>query len=127
MTDILARQAALPYLLPVFCGNSRLAHSLSRRIYRRFGIRSLIVGRRSLWDISDVSSKTIPLPAGTDPRRIAERLTVLASEHPDTLPILIPCTGAAKALTRRFCDELEPCFILTDPATLFSVPPLSDF
>ena len=121
------RKEAQQFILPVFLGNTKLAHTLSARMFHRYGVMSLILGTPHLRDLLDINSKIVRLSKNTHPRRIAERLVGLVSDYPDTLPVLVPCSTDAEALLAEYSSLLEPQFILTDPQTLFSVPPLSDF
>lgn len=121
-----ARCALQEYILPVLCGNTRKAHRLSARIYRRYGIVSLICGKPRFGDLFDHTSLTLRLPDPAEPQLCAEALLSLTERYGDMLPLLIPCNEDAEQMIARFSSLLEGRFILSDEQRLFSSSPLSE-
>lgn len=113
-------------ILPVLLDNTAEAHRLSSRIFRRFGIVSLICGKPHLCDWFDVSSQTLRLPTTACERLRVEELLALGESYDDVLLLLIPCSHTARTTVARYATVLESRFILSDTDAIFSSSPLTD-
>ena len=110
-------------IVPVVLGNGRAAHRVSARLYRSFGLPSLVCGaRRSLWDLFDPTCAFRALPYGGSDRLIAEELVTLAGEYEDCLLLLIPLTEEHWALIRAYDSLLGAYFVCRDPDDLWEEP-----
>lgn len=119
-------EAARQSLLPILVDNTSKAHRLSARLFRQFGVVSLIFGKPSVRDLFDVSSHTLRLPETACERLRIEELTDLARQSTDYLPVLIPCSDAARDLISQHACALEPYFLLSDAEAIFSLPLLTE-
>ncbi len=126
MTNQSVYEAARQSLLPVLVDNTRAAHRLSARLFRRFGVVSLIFGKARLWDLFDLSSRTLRLPSTPCERLRIEELIELAKQSTDYLPVLIPCSDASREWIARHAAALESHYILADAETIFSLPLLTE-
>ena len=126
MTNRSVYEAARLSLLPVLVDNTHTAHRLSARLFRRFGVVSLIFGKPRLWDIFDLSSRTLRLPTTASERLRIEELIALAQQSKDYLPLLIPCSDASREWIARHAAALESHYILADAETIFSLPLLTE-
>ena len=114
------------YFVPYILGNSRAAHRLSSKIYRRFGIVSVICDdRRSPLDLLDISSRSLVLTQTDNARLLREQLIWLATQNAYTLPILIPATDRYAKMLECERERLEACFVISDENDIFSSSPLS--
>ena len=113
-------------ILPVLLDNTKTAHRLSARLFRRYGLVSLIFGRPSLRDLFDLSSHTLRLPHTDCDRLQVEELIALAAKSEGKLLLLIPCSDRARATVARFAPVLESRFLLLDADTALTASPLSD-
>ena len=117
-----ARQA----LLPVLLDNTPAAHRLSARLFRRYGIVSLVFGKPRLRDLFDPTSHTLRVPFGACDRVQIEALIDLAQESDGYLPALIPCSDRARELVTRHKTDLESHFLLLDSESIFSLSLLTE-
>ena len=114
------------YFVPYILGNSRASHRLSARIYRRFGIVSVICDdRRSLLDLLDISSRSVLLTHTDSPRLVCEQLIWLATQNDYTLPILIPTDTRYIKMLDTERDHLEACFVISSKEKVLTSSPLS--
>ncbi len=127
MSDRTLRDEARLYFVPYILGNNSAAHRLASRIFRRFGIVSLICDdHRSALDLIDMSSRTIVLTSTDSPRLIAEQLLSLAAQSSYTLPLIIPTDDRYASVAKSERELLERTFILADADSLFESSPLAN-
>lgn len=120
-TKDLLRQGIVPILL----GNHRVAHRLSARLYRTYGIPSVLCGsRRTVWDFLNPASAFRRLSREGASRLVAEQLADLAAEYEDCFLLLIPLCEEDRALIRSHAELLESRFICREPADLWNEPML---
>ncbi len=112
-------------ILPVLLDNTPEAHRLAGRLFRRFGVVSLICGRSRLRDLFDLSSQTLRLPQTDCDRLRVEELIAFVEKSEGMLPILVPCSDRARDTVTRYAAVLESRFILSDTDAIFSAPPLT--
>ncbi len=127
MTARAIRETANQSILPVLLGNTGRAHRLSARLFRRFGVVSLICGRPSLSDLADFTSVTLRMPKTDCERLWIETIVGFAEEYREPLLLLVPCSKEAKSLLSTHASVLEEYGILLDEETVFSASPLSFF
>ena len=114
------------YFVPYILGNSRHSHKISAKIYKRFGIVSLICDeRRSLLDVFDISSRSIELTETDSPRLVCEELMWLATQNDYILPILIPACTRYKEMLECERERLESCFVISSEEEIFTSSPLA--
>lgn len=120
------RVDAQTYFLPFILGNSREAHRLSVKIFRKYGIISLVCSpERSLLDFFDFTCRFVGILSTESDRLLCEQLIDLSKQNPFTLPILVPVDGRYK---KSVCDNagmLEKTFILSSAEKLFTDSPLA--
>lgn len=126
MAERCAQNVSEQYIIPIFCGNTRLAHRLASRLFRRYGIVSLICGRARLWDFLDPATRTLRFPEPACDRLRIEELSALADLYADTLPVLIPCDADWERCLSENASLLESRFIFADPQSCLSGSPLSE-
>ncbi len=120
------REDASLYFLPFILGNTPTAHTVSLKIFHKYGIQTVIVGKKhSVIDTVDFSSRTVTLVASESSALLKEQLIALYEQCPFTLPLLIPCTEEYKKAVDEHRDELERIFIISDPETVFLSSPLT--
>lgn len=128
MSESTFKDEARLYYVPYILGNTPEAHKLSRRIYRKFGIISVICdSRRSVFDLFDLSSRTVVLSSTDSPRLIAEQLLSLASQTRYTLPLIISVSHEFEQAIAYEREILERSFVICEVDTLFDTSPLADF
>ncbi len=121
MSDNTLKNEARNYFVPYLLGNSKKAHGLSLRIYKKFGIVSVICdSRRSFWDILDPTSMTAVLVSTDSSRLVAEQLISLTDETYGALPLLIPISNEYANAISCERETLERRFIICEPDELFS-------
>ena len=121
MSDKTLKNEARNYYVPYLLGNSKKAHGLSLRIYKKFGIISVICdSRRSFWDILDPTSMTALLAPTDSSRLISEQLLSLTDETFGSLPLLIPMSEEYARSISCERETLERRFIICDADELFS-------
>ncbi|MBP3369154.1 MAG: hypothetical protein J6L85_00245 [Clostridia bacterium] len=125
MSDRTIRDEARLYFVPYILGNNPTAHKLAARIFRKFGIVSLICDdHRSARDLIDMSSKTLMLTPTDSPRLLAEQLISLAAQNKYTLPIIISTDERFQSMLDRERELLEHTFVFADADSLFDSSPL---
>ena len=112
-------------ILPILLGNTREAHRLSARLFRRYGLVSLICGNQSIRDLFDPSSRTLRFPATDCDRLQVEALIALAEKNTSKILLLIPCSAHARNTVKQFEASLESRFLLMDADAALSDSPLS--
>lgn len=126
MKDRTLRKEARLYFVPVLLGSNRLSHRISRRIFTKYGITSLILDRkRSLRDLFSFTSRFIPVYS-EESSILCQEIYKIGEDWPYTLPILVPTSPGFEKLTEEFSQILEAQFILRKPEELFSSAPLCD-
>ena len=126
MTKADIRDTLRHHVRPVLLGNTAEAHRLASRLFRRFGVISLICGKPRLRDLFDAASQTLRLPQNACERLCVEALLELARANDELILLLIPCSDEAKEITRRNKIALERCYMLSDADTLFTSSVLAD-
>lgn len=127
MVDRTLKEEARLYFVPYILGNTRAAHKLAYRIYRKFGIISVICDRRrSLCDLFDPTSRPVVLSSTDSPRLIAEQLVELTRQTQYTLPLIIPVCEEYERMAQSERATLEHSFVICDAQTLFERSPLAD-
>ena len=127
MTARALRETANQSILPVLLGNTRQAHRLSSRLFRRCGVISVICGRPRLWDIADFTSVTLRMPKTNCERLTVEALIGFAEEYREPLLLLVPCSETAASTVARHEKALEHYFMRSDTEAILSSSPLSAF
>ena len=118
-TKDLLRQGVVPIIL----GNDRDAHRLSARLYRTFGIPSILCGtRRTVWDFFDPTSAFRRISPTASSRLVAEELMDLAADCEDCFLLLIPLREPQRALIREQETLLETKFVFRTPEALWDEP-----
>ena len=113
-------------IVPVVLDNHREGHRLAARLYRTFGLPSLVCGaRRSFWDLLDPFSAFRPLSLGEkNSRLLSEQLTDLAAEYEDCFLLLIPLHREDRDTIRESGELLESRFVCRAPEELWNDPML---
>ncbi len=121
------RKEARGYFLPVFLGSNKISHSLSAKIFFRFGIESLILSTKaSPRDLVDISSTRLPLVNSNSARLLCEQLSDISERSDGRLLLLVPCTEQYKVFINDNRSFLEEMFIIRMPEELISTSPLAD-
>ena len=121
-TKALVRQGIVPIVL----GNDRMAHRLSFRLYRTFGLPSILCAcRRTVWDVLDPTSAFRRVSGERVSRLMAEQLLDLAAEYEDCLLLLIPTSEEDQRLLEMYGERLEAHFVCRMPDALWNEPMLN--
>jgi hypothetical protein len=127
MSDRVMRDNARLYFLPFIIGNGKQAHRLSRKIFHKYGIVSLICGeRRTLSDLLDYSCRFLRLCPSDSPRLLCEQLIALSEQSPYTLPIAIPANTRYETMINEARELLEQKFVISSEKELFVSSPLAN-
>lgn len=122
----MARNMLRESLIPVLLGDNARAHRLALRIYLRCGVVSYVCDtKKSLFNAIDPFSRYFPLFSREMDGVALKSLSYVAS-NADYLPLLIVCDDSLSELVKNNREYLEPRFIISDRASLFSTPPLSE-
>jgi hypothetical protein len=114
-------------IVPIILGNDWAAHRLSARLYRTFGIPSVVCGtRRTVWDVFDPTCAFRRISLAVSSRLITEALMDLAVEYEDCFLLLIPLREEERALLREQASVLETAFVCRTPETLWNDPMLGE-
>lgn len=120
------REDASLYFLPIILGNDRPSHSLSMRIFLKYGISSILLDEKhSVLDAIDFSSRSELLSHFDSSALLCEQLIALAEQRPYTLPILIPCSEEYKKAVEEQKESLESFFVISTPETVLLSSPLT--
>lgn len=112
-------------IVPVVLGNDWAAHRLSARLYRTFGLPSILCGtRRSFWDFFDPATAFRRISLTASSRLVAEELMDLAAECEDCFLLLIPMGETERCLVREQASLLETGFVCRTPEILWEDPML---
>lgn len=126
MKDRTLRKEARLYFVPVLLGSNRLSHRISRKLFRKYGITSLILDERSsLRDVFSLTSRFVRVYS-KESELLCGEICKIGEEQPYTLPILVSASPRFDRLTEEFGAVLESLFILRSPDELFSSSPLCD-
>lgn len=127
MKDRAIREEARNYFVPYILGNNLSAHKLSMRLYKRFGIVSLICDcRHSFFDIFDPSSRALILTSTESSRLVAEQLLSLAAQSDYTLPLIVCLDQKYSQMINGQRDLLEHSFVISDEESILKSSPISD-
>ena len=119
------RKEAKEYFVPIILGNGSSARGLARRIYRKYGIISLILDEKgSLLQLLDPTNRFFKLTPAKSSAFTALQLLDLASQMPYTLPLLIPCTNKYLKAVEENRELLESSFVISRAETVLSDSPL---
>lgn len=122
-TDIL--EEARAYFIPFLLGDNSASHRLSRSIYRKYKITSLILDvKMTPLDVFDTSSKFLRIADIQSPELFAYQLIDLAQLSEYTLPLLIPCNEKYASMLKAERELLESTFVITSPELLLTSSPL---
>lgn len=125
MKKAFIREEARCYFIPFLLGDNSTSHHLSKRIFRKYGIISLILDTKgSFADIWDFSCKFIKLSPSDNQSLTLLQLIDISREFPTAMPILIPCSKEYETFTQLFEKELESVFALSSKELLFETSPL---
>ena len=125
MDKTFIRQEARCYFVPFLLGDNKKSHRLSRKILRKYSIRSFVLDdKRTFADIWNFSSKFLKLSITENDYITLLQLLDFASELPYTMPILIPCSDEYEKFVKIHQKELESVFVLSNEALLFTASPL---
>lgn len=114
-------------IVPIILGNDWAAHRLSARLYRTFGIPSVVCGtRRTVWDVFDPTCAFRRISLAASSRLITEALMDLAVKYEDCFLLLIPLREEERALLREQASVLETAFVCRMPETLWNDPMLGE-
>lgn len=127
MTAQAIRDTANQCILPVLLGNTGRAHRIAARVFRHFGVLSLICGTPRLLDLADFSSVTLRMPKTEHERLTVDTLIDFAEQYPEPLLLLVPCSASAAAVVAHHKEVLESYFMLSDGESIFTSSPLTDF
>ncbi len=115
-------------VFPVILGNGLRAHRLSARLYRTFGVESLLCGRRqNLWDLLFFHCGFLRLFEQNDPTLAARQLAALSDEYGDCLFVLIPLCSRQDQWIDRNRELLTSRFVISSVKELFQKVPFSPF
>ena len=120
----LLKEARL-YFVPILLGSNKRSHRISRKIFRKYGIVSLILDEKaSLRDAFSLSSKFVQIYC-KDGELLCSELCALVRSEPYCLPLLVATAPRFEAFLDEFAPSLEPRFIICKPDELFSLSPLA--
>ena len=126
MKDRTLLKEARLYFVPVLLGSNKLSHRISRKIFRKYGIVSLVLDEKpSLRDAFSLSSKFVQIYCRGGELLCAE-LCALARAQTYCLPLLVATSPRFEALVNEFSLSLEPQFIICKPDELFFNSPLAN-
>ena len=126
MKDRTLLKEARLYFIPVLLGSNKLSHRISRRIFRKYGMTSLILDEKRSWrDAFSLSSRFVPIYC-RDSELLCSELCILGESEPYSLPLLVATSPRFEALIDEFAHTLEPRFIICSPDELFCSSPLAN-
>ena len=107
------REEARLYFVPFLLGDTITAHKLSFKIFKKYGIVSLILDtKKNVVDLWDFSSRFKTISQNNNQEITVMQLKDLAAQTQYTLPLLIPCSDEYKKLVNKNASELESEFII---------------
>ena len=114
-------------IVPVVLGNDWTAHRLSAKLYRTFGIPSILCGeKRTVLDFLDPTCAYRHVSFSSSSRLIAEELMDIASEYEDCFLLLIPSRQIERDFIWEQISLLETGFICRMPEDLWDDPMLRE-
>ena len=117
------REEARLYFVPFLLGDTMTAHKLSFKIFKRYGIVSLILDtKKTVADLWDFSSRFKAISQSKS-QEIA--VMHLAAQTQYTLPLLIPCSDKYTDLVKKHSSELESEFIILNADISLEDSPLA--
>ncbi len=115
-------------VFPVILGNGFGAHRLSARLYRTYGVDSLLCGCHvTLWDLLFFHCGFVRLFHKNDPALAAAQLAALSDEYGDCLFVLIPLSSEQERWIGNSRELLSSRFIISSEEELFRKVPFSPF
>ena len=112
-------------IVPIILGNDWAAHRLSARVYRTFGVSSILCGtRRTAWDFFDPTCAYRRISPTASSRLVAEELMDIAAEYEDCFLFLIPLCETEQQLVQEHALLLETAFVFRTPEMLWNDPML---
>ena len=125
MDESLIKKEARLYFQPFLLGNNKTSRRLSRKIFRKYRISSLILDEKaSPANICLFSHRFIRLAPSKDRSITVLQLSELLKQTESTLPILIPCSREYEDFISLYSAELETDFILSTPTEALISSPL---
>ena len=125
MKDAEIREEARQYFIPIILGNVPSSRKLARRIYRKYGIISLILDEKgSPLQLLDPTNRFFKLTAVKNSAFTALQLADLAEQTPYTLLLLIPCSDKYMRVVEENRELLEKSFIITNEDQVLTNSPL---
>ncbi len=106
-------------MVPVLLGSSAKAMQIARALYLRYDVVSHLYCARPVilpYLLSYV--RVVRVPSYMQGELLCRDLVSFASEYPDLLFCLIPCTVQDKAFCMAHAAELEPYYIISEPEQL---------
>ena len=126
MKDRTLRKEARLYFVPVLLGSNKLSHRISRKIFRKYGIVSLILDEKSSFrDVFSLTSRFVRVYSQEN-ELLCQEICKIGEDLQYTLPIAVPTSPRFDKLTEEFGTVLETAFVLRSPHKLFSSSPLAD-
>ena len=120
------RKDARNYFQPILLGNNKTSRRLSRKIFRKHGIRSLILDEKtSLANLCLFSHRFVRIAPTNDASITLMQLAELSTQLQDMLPILIPCSEKYERDIEIYRSELETVFVLSTPQDILWESPLN--
>lgn len=121
-----ARREARQYFVPVLLGSNKLSRRLSAKIFKKYGIISLVLDRKiSFLEYLNPFSCAYKLEA-SEADLICEEISRVAKQQSYTLPLLIATNEKYRALAKDYAPSLEPLFVICEANELFERSPLCD-
>lgn len=120
------REEARLYFVPFLLGDTMTAHKLSFKIFKRYGIVSLILDtKKTVADLWDFSSRFKAISQSKSQEIAVMQLKDLAAQTQYTLPLLIPCSNEYTDLVKKHSSELESEFIILNADISLEDSPLA--
>ena len=120
------REEARLYFVPFLLGDTMTAHKLSFKIFKRYGIVSLILDtKKTVVDLWDFSSRFKTISQNKNQEITVMQLKDLAAQTQYTLPLLIPCSDEYADLVKKHSSELESEFIILNADISLEDSPLA--
>ncbi len=119
------RKEAQLYFQPFLLGNNKDSRRLSRKIFKKYGVSSYILGEKtSFANLCPISHRFVRIVPVKDSHVMCLQLSELLAQTEDILPILIPCSKEHEAFISYCKSELEKDFILSTPTDVLEASPL---
>ena len=106
-------------LVPVLLGNGVQPIKIARRLHRRYGVLSHIYCSRPAFLAHFCACvRIVRTPAFLQGELLCNDLRAFATEYPDLLFCLIPCTEDYKIFCAAHATELEAYYVIVQPEQL---------